>query len=264
MNDRHIREMVTYGDSRDCFQGVDIAGGVSYFLRERDTEGLCRAKFIEAGVSMESDRKLNEYPIYIPSDKAVGIVRSIIDLNGKRGFYGDIVRARNPFGIGAGKESDTGELLLRYRGGITRVSKSAVLSGHELIGKWKVIVSKAAAEHAGQSDRNGQRKMLTVIESLPPNSVCSETYLVVDAFDSEQEANNLVGYLRTKFARYLIMQATPTQNISKGCFIFVPNVSLKTSISDEKLYSMFELSEDDIKEIETKMKDMPSVGEKDA
>lgn len=213
---------------------------------------------------MESDRKLNEYPIYIPSDKAVGIVRSIIDLNGKRGFYGDIVRARNPFGIGAGKESDTGELLLRYRGGITRVSKSAVLSGHELIGKWKVIVSKAAAEHAGQSDRNGQRKMLTVIESLPPNSVCSETYLVVDAFDSEQEANNLVGYLRTKFARYLIMQATPTQNISKGCFIFVPNVSLKTSISDEKLYSMFELSEDDIKEIETKMKDMPSVGEKDA
>ena len=31
LNDRHIRKMTDYALSTDCFPGVDIAGGVSYF-----------------------------------------------------------------------------------------------------------------------------------------------------------------------------------------------------------------------------------------
>lgn len=257
LSDNHISEMVTYDDSRDCFQGVDIAGGVSYFLRNRDYSGLCHAFYVEQGVTTDSMRNLNEFPIYIPSDKAIEIVRSV--LKGSSGKnYGNIVRARNPFGIGAGKECTSGNLKLRYRGGLTTISPSDVPSGKEMIDKWKVIVSKAAAEHAGQSDKNGQRKMLTVIEVLPPQCVCSETYLVVDAFDSEEKAVALSKYLRTKFARYLIMQATPTQNISKSCFMFVPVVDLTANISDQTLYGRFSLTEEDISEIESKMKPMPS------
>lgn len=128
-----------------------------------------------------------------------------------------------------------------------------------MISQWKVIISKAAAEHAGQSDRNGQRKMLTVIEVLPPNTVCSETYLVVDSFDDQDVAENLAAYLRTKFVRYLIWQATPTQNISKGCFAFVPVIDLGKTPTDSDLYKKFELSDESIEEIETKIKEMPVV-----
>jgi hypothetical protein len=125
-------------------------------------------------------------------------------------------------------------------------------------------VSKAAAEHAGQSDKNGQRKMLTVIEVLPPRTVCSETYLVVDAFDSQREAENLADYLRTKFARYLIWQATPTQNISKSCFMFLPVVDLSKKPVDSDLYTYFGLDEASVNEIEAKMKPILQVGDSGA
>lgn len=63
LHDRRIRQMVTYGDSRECFQGVDIAGGVTYFLWERDYQGDCTSTFSESGETTTSSRNLSEYPI---------------------------------------------------------------------------------------------------------------------------------------------------------------------------------------------------------
>lgn len=255
LHDRHIKRMVTYSDSRDCFQGVDIAGGVSYFLWERDYQGSCSATLVENGENTTSQRRLDEFPIFIASDKAIQIIRQV--QSKATNFYGDVVRSRKPFGIGAGSEKKNGNLQLRYRNGITTVDSRDVTTGQEMVSQWKVIISKAAAEHAGQSDKNGQRKMLTVIEVLPPQTVCSETYLVIDSFESKEEAEHLATYIRTKFARYLIWQATPTQNISRSCFAFVPVVDLSVELSDELLYEQFALSEESIAEIESKMKAIP-------
>lgn len=257
LHDHRIKEMHTFSDSRDCFSGVDIAGGVSYFLWERDYSGKCHATLVENGQSTSSYRQLDELPIFIASDKALTIIRNIKAQSTR--FYDSIVRSRRPFGIGSGSENLHGELKLRYRGGTSTVNLSEVTAGIEMISQWKVIISKAAAEHAGQSDRNGQRKMLTVIEVLPPNTVCSETYLVVDSFDDQDAAENLAAYLRTKFVRYLIWQATPTQNISKGCFAFVPAIDLGKTPTDSNLYKKFGLSDESIEEIETKIKEMPAV-----
>lgn len=139
---------------------------------------------------------------------------------------------------------------------MTKVSKTEVTAGLEMVDKWKVIVSKAAAEHAGQSDKNGQRKMLTVIEVLPPDTVCSETYLVIDAFKDRTHAENLASYLRTRFARYLIWQATPTQNISKSCFVFVPEIDLSEKPCDEALFEQFDLDQESRDEIIQKIKEI--------
>ena len=147
---------------------------------------------------------------------------------------------------------------------MSKIAPSEVSAGLEMVDKWKVVISKAAAEHAGQSDKSGKRKMLTVIEVLPPKTVCSETYLVVDAFDDEQSARNLEAYIKTKFVRYLIWQATPTQNISKSCFMFVPVVNLDKTPSDAQLYKQFDLSDEEVSEIEAKMKDFPVKGDEDA
>lgn len=233
LHDRRMKEMITYSDSRDCFQGVDIAGGISYFLWERDYNGSCRVTLVENNEETTSERDLSEFPIFIASDTAVKIIRTVKSRVTK--FYDAIVRSRKPFGIGAGSDYKKGDLKLRYRGGMSTVASSNVITGNEMVEQWKVIISKAAAEHAGQSDKNGQRKMLAVIEVLPPKTVCSETYLVVDAFNDRYLAENLAAYLRTKFVRYLIWQATPTQNISKSCFSFVPVIDLDTNPTDESL-----------------------------
>ena len=42
LNDTHIRYLVDYENSSEVFPGVDIAGGICYFLWDRDNKGLCK------------------------------------------------------------------------------------------------------------------------------------------------------------------------------------------------------------------------------
>lgn len=41
LHDRHIRKLVDFESSKDCFDGVNIAGGICYFLWNRDCLGDC-------------------------------------------------------------------------------------------------------------------------------------------------------------------------------------------------------------------------------
>ena len=49
LNDNRIREIVDFSLSTDCFPGVDIAGGVSYFLWDRDYKGKCKYTYTDNG-----------------------------------------------------------------------------------------------------------------------------------------------------------------------------------------------------------------------
>lgn len=57
-----------------------------------------------------------------------------------------------------------------------------------LIDQWKVLLSKTSSEHAGQTDKNGMKRVLSRVEVMPPGSVATESYLIVGPFDSELEA----------------------------------------------------------------------------
>ena len=37
-----------------------------------------------------------------------------------------------------------------------------------MIDQWKIIISRLSAEHAGQPDKNGQFKILSTMEKIPP------------------------------------------------------------------------------------------------
>lgn len=50
LNDKHIEYLVDYVDSRDCFAGVDIAGGICYFLWNRNYDGKCHFTNIHNGI----------------------------------------------------------------------------------------------------------------------------------------------------------------------------------------------------------------------
>ena len=41
LSDQRISRLVDFTDSKDCFPGVDIAGGVCYFLWNADYSGYC-------------------------------------------------------------------------------------------------------------------------------------------------------------------------------------------------------------------------------
>ena len=173
-----------------------------------------------------------------------------------------MVSSRKPFGLESKQAFDpNGEIVLRNSSGVGKVLKSRLQSGFELVEKWKVIVSKVSFEHAGVPDKEGKMRVLSVVQKLEPFSACTESYLVAGAFDNEEEADNLITYLDTKFARFLIMQMLASMNMSKSSYSFVPVQSWSKAWSDEELYKKYGLSDDEIAFIEDVIRPMPTGGD---
>ena len=263
LNDKHIRRFVDYTDSTDLFPSVDIAGGICYFLWDRDNPGICNFTNNFNGNSVTIDKQLNEYSTFIRYPVADGIISKVMALHERT--MDTMVTTRKPFGLATNVlPTSYGDLTLRYNKGTGPYARSAILAGAEYIDKWKVMISYLSAEHAGQPDKNGQFKVLSTMEILPPKYVCTETYLLAGWFDNENEANNLLNYLKTKFVRFLVGQIAVSQHITKNCFAFVPVQDFSRSCADEDLYAKYELSNEEISFVESIIKPMELGGGVDA
>ncbi|MBM6898847.1 Eco57I restriction-modification methylase domain-containing protein [Gemmiger formicilis] len=246
LNDSRISKIVDYADSKICFPGgVDIPGGICYFLWDRQHSGDCIVTNINKdGTTDSTRRKLNKYSTFIRNNKAVSIVEKVHSLNEE--MMSQYVSSRKPFGLESNtKFDDGGDVVLRSSNGLGYINKKRILSGFDILDKWKVIVSKVSFEHAGVPDKDGKMRVLSVVQNLPPNSACTESYLVVEAFDTEQEADNLIEYLKTKFVRFLIMQMLASMNMSKSSYCFVPVQDFTQKWSDEKLVAKYSLTKEE-------------------
>lgn len=255
LNDRSIRHLVDFSESIDCFPGVDIAGGVCYFLWDRDNQGDCQVDNIHKGRSTISVRPLNEFDTFIRDSVAISIIKKIKDI-GEISLE-KIVSSRKPFGLESKQRSyKTGELKLVWSGGKGVIPLSKVPSGHELIEKWKILISKTSHDHAGQPDKDGKRRVFSRIEVLPPKAVCTESYLIIGPFKSKEHAQNMETYLKTKFCRFLVSTILLTQNIAKDKFQFVPMPNLDKVWTDKMLYKKYNLSDEEIEFIESRIRPM--------
>lgn len=259
LSDNHIRKIVDYTDSEDCFPGVDIAGGICYFLWDRDNKGLCEVTTIHSGNTKTIQRKLDDHSIFIRHSEALEIIEKVTHKDTE--FYNQRVSSQKPFGLRTYvKPADSGDIVLRFNGGTGPFWRKDVPQAIEWIDKWKVIMSYLTYDHAGRADKEGKRKVFSTMEILPPGAVCTETYLVIDTFDTEDEAKNLYDYLRTKFVRFLVAQTTTTQHIAKANFSFVPVQDFSESWSDEKLYRKYKLADEEIAFIDSMIKPMNTNG----
>lgn len=262
LNDDRIEKIVDYADSKDCFPGgVDISGGICYFLWTRDYHGKCLVTNIQkGGKTSQAQRALNEFQTFIRSNEAVSIVKKALGKG--ESVLSTQVSSRKPFGLGSNtKFEESGELNLKSSSGMGKISRQRVSAGDDLIPKWKVIVSKVSFEHAGVPDRDGMMRVLSIVQVLPPDTVCTETYLVAGAFDSKNKADNLVTYLKTKFVRFLIMQMLASMNMSKASYNFVPVQDFSKPWTDEELYAKYGLTDEEINFIESMIKPMELDGE---
>ena len=255
LNDDRIRNIIDYSDSTDCFPGVDMSGGVCYFLWSRDYKGFCDVTHIDKQGSSSVKRALNTYPIFIRSNFAIPIIDKIAS-NSKE-YLSARVSSQRPFGFRTfARPTGTGDIILRWNGGKGNIEYKTITSGIELIDKYKVIVSRVVFEHAGRADAQGKKRILSILEILQPKEICTETYIVVDCFDSEVEAINLKNYLATKFVRFLVSQIASSQMINKVSFSFVPMQDFSEPWTDEKLYKKYKLTKEEIVFIESMIRPM--------
>lgn len=269
LNDKQLIKLFDYEDSRDCFPTVDIAGGVCYFLWNKGSDNKCVVTSILGSFRNESTRYLNEHDTFIRNQKVLDIINKVKSQT-FTGFLSQTVYSRKPFGIRSfqrGFPAKPGRNISLFGSdGITYMKEKDVPQNKEIVDKWKVIMSKASAEHAGQTDANGRKRIVSRLEVLPPYTICTESYLLLDIFDNEEEAQNLKKYIRTCFTRFLLASILITQNIVRDKFKFVPIQNYKNNSDidwsqsipdiDRQLYTKYNLSDDEIAIIEKMIKPM--------
>lgn len=260
MADNHITRIVDFANAKDCFPQNSISGGVCYFLRERDVTGDCEFSNVSNGITNTVTRPLNEFPVLVRYNEAVSILHKV--LHKKQEMLDSIVSPLMPFGLstnyrGTSEYDEKHTLALHSSAGITYVGKGDISKGVELIDKYKILMSKTSAEHAGEPGKDGSFRVLTSsLKVIGPNEVCTHSYFVIGAYDNLETATHLYSYLRTKFVRFMILLAMSSINLSKLVFPFVPMQDFSKLWTDEELYAKYGLTEEEIAFIESMIKPM--------
>ncbi len=272
LEDSRIRKLVDYPDSRQAFDGVDVAGGVCYFIWDRDNRGDCEVvNHAVTGEVSVSTRKLLEpgAEIFVRNNESLSILRKVVEVEtGLSGVtlpqekrFERQVSGQKPFGLrtffrGTEQKHGDDDVIVLQAGGRAWASRQEITEGNELIDKWKTFTSKSSAEHAGQADRNGMRKVLSLSGVLPPGSAVTETYVLLGVFDTESEARNCLSYATTKFFRFLVATRTSAQDLPRSAYSFVPVQDFSTPVNDQTLYRKYGLTKGEIELIESTIRPM--------
>lgn len=244
MNDNRMKIIKHFPGESEIFESVLIKGGVNYFLWDKNYSGACNFNGII--------RNLNDYDIILQDNSAVSILEKIrIKANN---WISKKCSVSRPFGIRSDFCDWDSSGTICYS---TRMTKNFIHSNkftdkNELLEKWKVCTSKGI-----NPNDNGCFEKYNSLFISEPNSICTETYLVVNSFDSYIEANNFMSYMKTIFFRFFVSLRVLTQNMSMESFSWVPDmIDYTKEYTDEYLYKMFELNEEEISYIESKIKEI--------
>jgi len=282
INDRRVRVLHDYLDSKACFPGVDIKGGVCFFLWARDSEGKCEY-VLHRGPQGEDTHTNVDYlnskgvGIVVRDINAISILEKIELVEGdwlsdsSKNFSG-IVSPKNFF-TSTEKLTSNWDGFSRSKDAVHRIKCYVNKSNHGVsfgyVRESDIPRNLAAAKFhkvyipaaAWGSARETDDPVLGKPFYGEPNSVCTQTYLVV-GYDqaskmlSKTECENIITYISTKFFRYLVSLKKRTQNGPRGVYQFVPLQDFGKKWSDQMLYKRYGLTNAEVEIIETAIRSM--------
>jgi site-specific DNA-methyltransferase (adenine-specific) len=254
IKDRRLRFITDIPDATEVFPTVEIKGGVSYFLWDRDWNGDCTFSTFQNGRIQASQKlHLGKYGDVILRDIfGSKIVDKILQSVHYRDGLHNVVSFRDPFGQSLTsnfkdfkEEPFTNSIPLIFNSKVGYVESKQLERNHDWVDKWKVIIPKA-------SDGSSRESATVLGEpiALAPGSACTQSYLVAGTFDSKKETENYARYLTTKFCRFLVLQKKMTQNMTGAMFSFVPVLDWTQTWDDKALFELFGLTNEEIAYIE--------------
>ena len=193
LNDERTSKIFDFMSSKDCFPGVNIAGGVNYFLWDKSYSGNCEVTNISTKNKVTLKRNLNQYDVFIRDNMAIKIIEKVI-LKKPR-MMNEVVLPRNPFGFSS-KHRGLDKVFLDSvklisSGGTGYVPKKLVKQNEDLINKFKVTIGKVVPSN-GEVDVSPEQgyKVTTSPKLLNKNEIHTESYMLLSSFDSKNEAQN--------------------------------------------------------------------------
>ncbi len=262
LEDRHIRELVDYPVSSDVFPGVEVKGGVCFFLRDASYNGDCRVTTVRNNEKIGPFlRRLDEYGVFVRDSKALSILRKVINQN--EASVNTILARDKEFGWTSNfsdfrDKKGSNDIPLYYvRSGKRKIgylSKKDVKKSQHLIDFWKVLVPEAGSD--------GGQKIPDVVLGKPliaqSPSVCTQSFLFFYV-QTKDEAISLQSYYCSRFFRFLVSLRKITQHATHATYTWVPLQSWDRVWEDKDLYLKYKLNSDEIAYIEHMIKPMDVV-----
>lgn len=256
LNDKRIKKIVDYPNANDCFPGVEIKGGVSYFIWQKDYAGDCEMVTVQGDEEVSSmKRSLNEWDTLIRWNQAVPILRKIQSYH--EATMDTLISSRRPFNFNSNftkfdQINNPDKVKIYLLGGKSGyVQKSLVQTNQSLMNSEKVLLAKA-----GSINGTYPTNVIGTLFVADTPSVCTETFLAAGPFRNKEESENFVAFMKTRFARFLLLLKTPTQNISKTCFEFVPKLPMNKPWTDKELFDKYDISPTEQEFIKSLVKEM--------
>lgn len=258
LNDNRLRVIHDFPNANDCFPGVEIKGGVSYFLWDRDKFGLCTVNTHENGnITSTMTRNLLEKgsEVFIRYNQAISIFKKVTSKN--EPSFMEIVSVRRPYGFSStfnsySKRNSGNDIKIYGNKDYGYLDKNCIIpQNYDSVDKYKVFISFGYGAGEGFPHQIINKPFIG-----EKHSCCTETYLQIGKFDDIETAKNVVSYIKTKFFRFLVMLKKNTQNGTRGVYQFVPLQDFSKPWTDEELYKKYNLSQEEVEFIESMIKSM--------
>ncbi|MBT3358792.1 MAG: restriction endonuclease [Rhodospirillales bacterium] len=259
LNSGHLRSLTDFYDSGDAFPGVQIKGGICFFLWDAAHNGTCNVTRVTSGVEHhQQNRYPGEFDVFVRDERALGILRKV--LAKKEPAVVDLVSGDTPFGIATNfqdwdEKGETGKVALylinRTKRTIGYVERGVIRKNVDVIDTWKVLVPEAY----GAGETFPHQILGKEIVAAPP-SVCTQSYLAVSPFETEQAALSFASYYRTRLFRFLVSLRKITQHALRSTYSWVPQQTWDQNWTDEVLYKKYGITDDEITFINSMIRPM--------
>jgi site-specific DNA-methyltransferase (adenine-specific) len=171
-----------------------------------------------------------------------------------------IISADTPFGLPTNFQDwkvkpfkDALAVYLTHRGKriVGYMKRSGVQKNTQLIEGWKVLLPEAYGERGAIP-----AMVLGPTILAPPESVCTQTYLVSGPFENQAEAESVQAYIATRLFRFLVSLRKITQHALRSTYSWVPQQSWDRRWTDELLYKKYEITKEEIAFIHSMIRPM--------
>jgi site-specific DNA-methyltransferase (adenine-specific) len=259
LNDDRVRKLVDNEKSSNVFPGVDIAGGICYFLWDRDNRGPCEITNQYDNNSFKTERALNEFNVLIRHGLGVSIVKKVSEVENPKYFLNKVVSPRKPFDLPTNYLPNnsgipchfTQKIGLKYAKTLDYKDKLKIKD------KWKLLIPRSPI--AGQTDFSKPVGFYYDgnVKIAKPGEICTESWLVACSFPTKHEVVSFKSYLFTKIVRFLLLQTVVSQDIPREKFIFIPHLEkYNIEFTDDILRERWKITDDEWSFIDSKIKSL--------